>query len=110
MHIALLQLGVIPLETGLPSPAALLFNHPVQGIMPLINSKSDDEHYEALATKQRRNNKNYDTVRSHDSFSIGSTVAVQGKDDGPWTHETVVRRDDHNHNNRSYMIRMCKTG
>ena len=29
IHIALLQITVIPLETGLPSPATLLFNHAI---------------------------------------------------------------------------------
>ena len=36
-HIALLQIRATPLEPGLPSPAMLLFYHPIQGIMPIIN-------------------------------------------------------------------------
>ena len=75
-----------------------------------INTNKDDEHYEALVTRETRNDKNYDTTRSYDSFPIGSTVVVQQEDDRPWTHGTVVGRGDHNHNNRSYMIRISKTG
>ena len=41
-----------------------------------INSDNDDDHYEALVKRQKRNNKNYDTSRNYDLFSIGSTVAV----------------------------------
>ena len=35
-HIALMQIRSTPLGQGLPSPATLLFNHPVRG-MPIIN-------------------------------------------------------------------------
>ena len=42
-------------------------------------------------------------------FSIGSAVVAQWEDGGPWTHWTVVAKGDHNHNNRSYMIRIFRT-
>ena len=74
-----------------------------------INSHNDDEHYEALVSRQTRNDTNYDTSKSYASFSIGSTVAVQWEDDGPWTHGTVVGRGDHSHSNRSYTIGLSKT-
>ena len=61
-----------------------------------INANNEDEHFEALVNKQTRNEKNYDISRNYDSFSIGSTVAVVG-------------RDVHNHSNRSYMIRFTRT-
>ena len=48
--------------------------------------------------------------RSYDSFSIEYTIVVQQEDGGVWTHGTVVERDDNNHSNRSYMIRITKTG
>ena len=60
----------------------MLFNHPIQGIMPIINripinSDNADDHYEALVKSQIRNDKNYDTARDCNLFSMGSTVAVQ---------------------------------
>ena len=69
IHIAVLQITATPLEPGLPSPAILLFNHPIQGIMSiinrlLINLDNDDEHYEALVNRQAKNNKKYDTARN----------------------------------------------
>ena len=43
-------------------------------------------------------------------FSMWSTVAIQLKDGGLWTHGTVEGRGDPSHNNRSYMIHITKTG
>ena len=58
-HIALLQIRSTPLGLGLPSPTTLLFNHPIRGIMPIINRppidlNNDDEHYEALVKRQMK--------------------------------------------------------
>ena len=41
-----------------------------------INSNNDDEHYEALVSRQTRSVKNYGTSRSYVTFSIGSTVVI----------------------------------
>ena len=41
-HAALLQIRATPLEPGLPCPATLLFNHPIWGIMTIINRISID--------------------------------------------------------------------
>ena len=106
-HIALLQIISRPLGLGLPSPATLLFNHPVRGIMPIINGppiglNNDNEHYEALNMRQMKNDKIHDTSRMYVSIPIGSTVVVQCEDGGSWTHGTVESKGDHNHNDRSY--------
>ena len=37
IYIALLEIRATSLEPGLPSPAKLLFNYPIWGIMPIIN-------------------------------------------------------------------------
>ena len=42
-----------------------------------INSHKNDDHYEALLKRQTRNDTSYDMMRNYDSFSIGSTVAIQ---------------------------------
>ena len=44
------------------------------------------------------------------SIPIGSTVAVQQEDRGPWAHGTVVDKGNHNHHNRSCKIQVTKTG
>ena len=73
-----------------------------------INLDNDNEYYEVLINSQAKNDKKYDNSRNYYLFSKGSTVVLQLKDGGPWTHETVVCRGDHNHNNRSYTIRVKK--
>ena len=35
---------------------------------------------------------------------------VQQEDGGPWTYDTVVGRGDHNHSNRSCIIRITMIG
>ena len=52
-HVALLQIRSASLEPGLLSPATLLFNCIIPGIMPIINRLpinlgNDEEHYEVL--------------------------------------------------------------
>ena len=44
------------------------------------------------------------------NFLTGSTVLVQQEDGGSWIYGTVVGRGNHNHNNRSFTIRVTKTG
>ena len=37
IHTVLLQIPSTPVRPGLPSPAMLLFNHPIRGIMPITD-------------------------------------------------------------------------
>ena len=58
--MGLLQIRTTPLGQGLPSPATLLFNCPVHGIMPvvdrkLINIDNNDEHHKNLIHRQGKN-------------------------------------------------------
>ena len=51
--MVLLQIRTNPLGQGLPSPATLIFNHLVHGIMPVIDRKligrdNGDEHHSKL--------------------------------------------------------------
>ena len=53
------------------------------------------------------------TMMLHQSFTsipIGSTLAVQQEDDGPWTHGTTVGKGDCNHHNQLYTIQLTITG
>ena len=113
--MALLQIRNTPLVQGLPSLAMLLFNHLVCGIMPVLDRKpasvdNDDEHHKILMYRQGKNDPNNDTSQAFVSIPIGSTVAVQWEDGGPWTHGTIVGKGDHNHHNRSYKIQVTTTG
>ena len=78
----MLDIRTTPLGQGIPCPATLLFNHPVRGIMPvmdrpLIITDNDQEHLKMLTNRQCRNDQDNDTFKSFVSLPIGSTVAVQ---------------------------------
>ena len=60
--------------------------------------------------RQGKNDPNNDTSQVFVSIPIGSTVAVQQEDGGPWTHGTIGGKDDHNHHIRSYKIQVTTTG
>ena len=58
-HIALLKIQMIPLGQELLSPATMLFNHLIRGIMPIINRPlvgidNDEEHHEAIIKRQSK--------------------------------------------------------
>ena len=60
IHMTMLQIRTTPLGLGLPSPAMLLFNCPVRGIMPVmdrppINVDNEDEHQQTLMHRQGTN-------------------------------------------------------
>ena len=72
-HVALLQIRSTPLGQGLTSPATLLFNCPIRGIMPLlirplINTNNNDDHCVTLVERDTKADKNYDTLRKYNSF------------------------------------------
>ena len=115
IHIGLLQIRSTPLGQGPPSPATLLFNCLVRGIMPIIdrlpiNTDSDDKHHTVLVYRQYRNEQGIDTSKNFVSLPIGSTVAVQWEDRGPWTHGTIEDNSNHNNHDRSYKTCITKTG
>ena len=69
-----------PLGHGLPSPATLIFNRPVQGIMPVIDCKPlikdcDDDHHAKIIKRQQKNGN--DTAVMFSCIPIGSAVVVQ---------------------------------
>ena len=53
VNLTLLQKRSTPIENGLPSPATVLFNRLISGLLPKINKTPviydyDDEHYNVL--------------------------------------------------------------
>ena len=73
--MALLQICTTPLGT-------LLINHPVCGIIPVIDRKpiggdNDDEYHSKLVHRQHKNDTNNDTSQVFASILIGSTAVVQ---------------------------------
>ena len=111
--MALLQICMTPLSHGLLSPATIMFNMPVCGIMPILDCKPlvkdlDDDHHAKLTERQQKNNN--DTSAIFPCISMGSAVLVQQGDGGLWMHGTVVHTGDHNHHDRSYTIQLTTNG
>ena len=78
--MALLQICTTLLGQGLLSPATVMLNRPVCGIMPMVDCKTigqdcDDDHHHKLVDRQHRNNNDASPVFAY--IPIGSTVAVQ---------------------------------
>ena len=102
-HIPLLQIRSTILGPEPSSPATLLSNYPIRGIMPtikipLIGINNNDEHYEALVKRQIKINKNHETPRNYSFIPKGSSVVV------------VVGKGNHDQNNKSYTMHITKTG
>ena len=113
IDMALLQIQMMALGHGLPSPSTLMFNRPVCGIMhvidhkPLVEDCDDDHHAKTIRRQQRNNN---DAAVTFSCIPIGSAVVVRQEDSGPWTHRTVVGIGDHNHHEKSYTIQLTTNG
>ena len=82
------------LEKDSPSPATMLFNCPIRGIMPVINRlptgiDNDDVHHKVIIKKQAKNDKDKDTSPNFVFLPTGSTLVVQHEDGGPCTHSMI---------------------
>ena len=111
----IVQIHTTPLGQGLLSPATLLFNCLVCDVIPIINRKpigrdSDNEHHSKLVHRQHKNVTSNDASPVFASIPIGSTVAVQQEDSGPWTHGAIVEKGDHHHHDWSYTLQVTTTG
>ena len=100
INMALLQIHTTLLGQGLPSPATLMFNRQVCGIMPVLDHRHigkdcHDEHHSKLLDRQHKNGNDASPVFA--SLPTGSAVVVQQEDGRPWTHGTVVGMGNHNH-------------
>ena len=103
----------MPIGQGLPRPVTLMFNRQVQGIMPVVDRKPigqdcNENHHTKLVDRQGKNDN--DTSPVFSNIPIGSAVAVQHEDSGPWTHGTVVGKGNLNHHGRSYSIQFTNNG
>ena len=105
VNLALIQIRSMPVGPGLLSPATLLFNRPMRGLVPstsrmLINIDYDEDNYHKLKAEQNEASKNNDTFNKYTLFPIGSTEAVQWEDGGLCTHGTTPGHWDASHNGR----------
>ena len=112
ISLALLQIRSVPLGTGLPSSATMLFSRPVRGLLPQknrgpINVDNNDTHNEALEVHQKY--KGNDTIKTilflHERYSRCTTGRW-----GLWIHGVIVEGNSSDHRGHSYNIWITKTG
>ena len=113
INMALLQICTTPLGQSLLSLATLMFNRQVHGIMPILDHKPvgedcDDKNHSKLVDRQNKNNN--DALPLFALLLIGSAVAVQHEDRGPWSQGTIVGTSDHNHHDPAYTIQLTTNG
>ena len=81
--------------------------------MPVLDHKPvrqdiDDDHCSKLIDMQYKNDNDIPPVFPY--IPIGSAVAVQQEDSGPWTYGMIVNIGNHNHHGRSYTIQLTTNG
>ena len=81
-HMVLLQIPYYPQGQGLLSPATLLFNCLVCGVMPVLDRKpiggdNDDEHNSKLVHRQHKSKTYNDASPLFASIPMGSPVVDQ---------------------------------
>ena len=113
IHLALLQICSVLIGAGLHSPATMLLNRLIRGMLPQmnrdpINQDNDDQHCEALEAHQRKNDRGKNTLKDLPIFITGSTVAVQWKDRGLWTHGVIVKPNNDKHREYYHTIWVTK--
>ena len=109
----LLQIRLTLIDAGLPSPAMLLFNRPIKGLLAQmnrepININNDDNQYEAHKTHQDSVLRTL--ILSKTTFPVGSTVAVQCEEGGPWMLRVIREANTSDHRGNSYIISVMKMG
>ena len=109
VNLALLLIRSTPIDTGLPSSAILLFNRPIRGLLLQMNRKpiniyKDDAENGVFKSHQMRYSKDNDICTESLSFDIGSTVAMECKDDRPWMYGVIKEAINSHHNGRSCIV------
>ena len=88
----LLQIRSTLIGPGLPSPTTLLLNQPVRDLTlkfswPPMAFDNDESNHVTLTKRQPYTNVDIDTCKT------GYTLAIQHKERGPWTHDTIAGMD-----------------
>ena len=105
----------MPIGLGLPSPATVLFNRQVRGLLPNIKRSPmvydcNKDHYNSLKSRQGKLIISNDTLKERKIKPAESTLAVQREDGGPWTRGTFYRARKWSHSDWSCMICITKAG
>ena len=95
INLALLQIRSKPIAPGSPSPATILFNRLIWGLLlkgnwSLVLYGYNEDRFNVLKIRQGKLIKNNDTLKEPTFTSMGSIVFVQREDGGLWMHGTVA--------------------
>ena len=63
LKLALPQIRLVPIGPGLPTPAVLLFNRPIRGIMP-INFDYDENYHDTSIKIPNKSGENDDCLKN----------------------------------------------
>ena len=115
IYMVLLQIRSTPISASLPSPSTLLFNRMTRDILLKFSRQSvlgnySDSNNTSLLERQCQASQDIDTCKNIPFLPTGSTVVVKREDGEPWMHGTIMGHETDDHNNRSYIIRVTKTG
>ena len=94
---------------GLPSPATMLFNKLMKGLLPQMNRdpiyvSNDDPYPEALEACQMKNDKGKDT-----QTILLFLLPLQQQNRGLWKHSMIFKPNNDDHRGPSYTIQVMKT-
>lgn len=100
--LALLQLRATPVDTKLPSPAELLFGHPIVTNLPSRSAPGLAVHRQQLESRAEDMCIQHKPCRQKlPDLSPGQNVRILDKEKKSWRPGTVVRKDD---NPDSYIV------
>ena len=114
-NLALLQIGSMTIGSGLPSPASILFNWPIRGLLPQIGRaqilfNNDDDHYDTIIKRQQNTYQNINSCKDCIIIAAGYTVAELIEDGGPQMHSTMLGHGSQYQNNISHRIHIMMMG
>ena len=107
IFLVLSHMKLTVLGPRLLSPAMLLFNRPVRGLLPVLSRSmilfdNNGNNHAAPIKRWHHANADIDTCKNLSFLHTKSTVAIQYEGGESWTHGTIVRHGSDDHLSRSY--------
>ena len=108
VYLALLRLKTNPVDTGIPSPAEIMFKRCIGDTIPSYSKSDQEELAEKLKIRQDKQKTNFDR-RAKDLPPLvpGTKITVRNHRTGLWEPAIVERTTE---NPRSYIVTNEKTG
>ena len=102
VYLALLRLNTNPVDTGIPSPAEILYNRCIGDTIPSYSKQDCEEIAEQLKQRQNKQKEYHDRgAKDLPPLIQGSKVTVRNHKTGKWEPATVKSKTD---DKRSYIV------